>query len=139
MPSISISSNFAGALVYDPINDGMWLGTNDGLFFYDLKRQQLIEPFKGCLDVRGCIGNPTHQMESPRWDVQGMVEINLKSRSRGKGEFAVEYHPYKLDAPESGVIDKISLSVWRRMARFGWAAMATACIAIIIIRRERHT
>ena len=44
--------NFAGALVYDPINDGMWLGTNDGLFFYDLKRQQLIEPFKGCLDVR---------------------------------------------------------------------------------------
>lgn len=49
--------NFAGALVYDPINDGMWLGTNDGLFFYDLKRQQLIEPFKGCLDVRGCIGN----------------------------------------------------------------------------------
>ena len=49
--------NFAGALVYDPINDGMWLGTNDGLFFYDLKRQQLIEPFKGCLNVRGCIGN----------------------------------------------------------------------------------
>lgn len=100
--------NFAGALVYDPINDGMWLGTNDGLFFYDLKRQQLIEPFKGCLNVRGCIGNLiTPDGKLLMGCVQGMVEINLKSRSRGKGEFAVEYHPYKLDAPESGVIDKI--------------------------------
>ena len=100
--------NFAGALVYDPINDGMWLGTNDGLFFYDLKRQQLIEPFKGCLDVRGCIGNLiTPDGKLLMGCVQGMVEINLKSRSRGKGEIAVEYHQYKLDAPESGVIDKI--------------------------------
>lgn len=100
--------NFAGALVYDPINDGMWLGTNDGLFFYDLKRQQLIEPFKGCLNVRGCIGNLiTPDGKLLMGCVQGMVEINLKSRSRGKGEFAVEYHQYKLDAPESGVIDKI--------------------------------
>ena len=100
--------NFAGALVYDPINDGMWLGTNDGLFFYDLKRQQLIEPFKGCLDVRGCIGNLiTPDGKLLMGCVQGMVEINLKSRSCGKGEFAVEYHLYKLDAPESGVIDKI--------------------------------
>ena len=86
----------------------MWLGTNDGLFFYDLKRQQLIEPFKGCLNVRGCIGNLiTPDGKLLMGCVQGMVEINLKSRSRGKGEFAVEYHPYKLDAPESGVIDKI--------------------------------
>ena len=38
--------NFAGALAYDPINDGMWLGTNDGLFFYDLRHQQITEPFK---------------------------------------------------------------------------------------------
>lgn len=100
--------NFAGVLVYDPINDGMWLGTNDGLFFYDLKRQQLIEPFKGCLNVRGCIGSLiTPEGKLLMGCVQGMVEINLKSRSRGKSEFAVEYHPYKLDAPESGVIDKI--------------------------------
>ena len=100
--------NFAGALVYDPINDGMWLGTNDGLFFYDLKRQQLIEPFKGCLNVRGCIGSLiTRDGKLLMGCVQGMVEINLKSRIPGKGDFAVKYHQYKLDAPESGVIDKI--------------------------------
>ena len=100
--------NFAGALVYDPVNDGMWLGTNDGLFFYDLKRQQLIEPFKGCLNVRGCIGSLiTPEGKLLMGCVQGMVEINLKSRIPGKGDFAVKYHQYKLDDPKSGVIDKI--------------------------------
>lgn len=100
--------NFAGVLVYDPINDGMWLGTNDGLFFYDLKRQQLIEPFKGCLNVRGCIGSLiTRDGKLLMGCVQGMVEINLKSRILGKGDFAVKYHQYKLDDPKSGVIDKI--------------------------------
>ena len=100
--------NFAGVLVYDPINDGMWLGTNDGLFFYDLKRQQLIEPFKGCLKVRGCIGSLiTRDGKLLMGCVQGMVEINLKSRIPGKGDFAVKYHQYKLDDPKSGVIDKI--------------------------------
>ena len=100
--------NFAGMLVYDPINDGMWLGTNDGLFFYDLKRQQLIEPFRGCLNVRGCIGSLiTRDGKLLMGCVQGMVEINLKSRIPGKGDFAVKYHQYKLDDPKSGVIDKI--------------------------------
>ena len=100
--------NFAGVLVYDPINDGMWLGTNDGLFFYDLKWQQLIEPFKGCLNVRGCIGSLiTRDGKLLMGCVQGMVEINLKSRIPGKGDFAVKYHQYKLDDPKSGVIDKI--------------------------------
>ena len=100
--------NFAGVLVYDPINDSMWLGTNDGLFFYDLKRQQLIEPFKGCLNVRGCIGSLiTRDGKLLMGCVQGMVEINLKSRIPGKGDFAVKYHQYKLDDPKSGVIDKI--------------------------------
>ena len=98
---------FAGAMAYDPINDGMWLGTNDGLFFYDMKRQQIIEPFEGCLNVRGCIGSLiTRNGKLLMGCVQGMVEVNLKSR-HGKDAFDVQYHPYKLDHPESGVIDKI--------------------------------
>lgn len=100
--------NFAGALAYDPINDGMWLGTNDGLFFYDMKRRQLIEPFRGCLNVRGCIGSLiTRKGKLLMGCVQGMVEVDLKSRAHGKGDFAVTYHQYKLDNPKSGVFDKI--------------------------------
>jgi ligand-binding sensor domain-containing protein len=83
--------NFAGALAYDPINDGMWLGTNDGLFFYDLKHQQITEPFKGCLNVRGCIGALiTKDGKLLMGCVQGMVEVNLKSHTIGNlGDIAI--------------------------------------------------
>ena len=100
--------SFVGALAYDPINDGMWIGTNDGLFFFDHKRQQLIEPFEGCLNVRGCIGSLiTKDGKLLMGCVQGMVEVNLRSRKQSSGDFSVRYHQYKLDDPESGVIDKI--------------------------------
>ena len=32
--------------------------------------------------------------------VRGMVEVDLKSRAHGKGDFAVTYHQYKLDNPK---------------------------------------
>lgn len=100
--------SFVGAMAYDAINDGMWIGTNDGLFFYDQKKKQLLEPFPHSLDVRGCIGSlVTRNGKLLMGCVQGMVEIDLKSRRSGKKYFDVVYHPYKLDNPKSGVIDKI--------------------------------
>ncbi len=99
---------FVGALAYDAINHGMWIGTNDGLFFYDQQSHRLIRPFKGCLNVRGCIGSLiTRNHKLLMGCVQGMVEVDLLSHRRGKGDFDVKYHPYKLDNPKSGVIDKI--------------------------------
>ena len=100
--------SFVGAMIYDAYNDGMWIGTNDGLFFYDQRRGKLERPFKGCLEVRGCIGSLiTKNGKLLMGCVQGMVEVDLKSRRHGKGDFMVQYHPYKLDNPKSGVIDKI--------------------------------
>ena len=100
--------SFIGALAYDTINDGMWIGSNDGLFFYDMKRQQLILPFPHCLDIRGCIGSlVTKDGKLLMGCTQGMVEVDLKSRRGGKQDFAVTYHSYKLDNPKSGVFDKI--------------------------------
>ncbi len=100
--------NFVGAIAYDAYNDGMWLGTNDGLLFYSYKTHRLEQPFPGCLNVRGCIGSLiTRNGKLLMGCVQGMVEVDLRSRHHGKGDFKVQYHPYKLDAPKSGVIDKI--------------------------------
>ncbi len=100
--------SFVGALAYDAYNDGMWIGTNDGLFFYNQKTNRLERPFKGCLEVRGSIGSLiTKDAKLLMGCVQGMVEVDLKSRHHGKGDFMVKYHPYKLDNPKSGVIDKI--------------------------------
>ena len=100
---------FVGAVAYDPFNDGMWIGTNGGLFFYDLKQNKLVHPFKGCLDVHGCIGSlVTKEGVLLMGCVQGMIEVDLKSHARQRqGDFKVTYHPYKLDNPKSGVIDKI--------------------------------
>lgn len=100
--------SFVGAMTYDAINDGMWIGTNDGLFFYDQKKKLLTEPFPHSLDVRGCIGSiVTKSGKLLMGCVQGMVEVDLKSHRHGKLIFDVVYHPYKLDNPKSGVIDKI--------------------------------
>ena len=101
--------SFIGALAYDPINGGMWIGSNDGLFFYDLATQRLIDPFPRCRDIRGCIGSlVTKEGYLLVGCMQGMVEVNLKNhRYSPKKDFTVLYHPYKLDNPESGVFDKI--------------------------------
>lgn len=99
--------SFVGALAYDKYNDGMWIGTNDGLFFYDLKQRRLVHPFKGNLKVRGCIGSLiTREGKLLVGCTQGMLTIDLKSHRRDT-DFKVTYHPYKLDDPKSGVIDKI--------------------------------
>lgn len=79
-----------------------------GLFFYDLKRKQLEIPFPEALSVRGCIGSLiTRDGRLLMGEIRGYLEMDLKSRHSGKRFFAVKRHPYKLDHPESGVIDKI--------------------------------
>lgn len=47
---------FIAVLVYDPINNGMWVGANRGLFFYDMATQKFISPFANQMaeNVRGC-------------------------------------------------------------------------------------
>ena len=41
-------TNYIGALAYDAINDALWIGSNDGVFLYDLQTKQLQEPFDEC-------------------------------------------------------------------------------------------
>lgn len=35
---------FIGSLTYDSINNGVWVGANEGLYFYDLKQEKMIVP-----------------------------------------------------------------------------------------------
>lgn len=103
---------FVGAMVYDPINDGMWIGANEGLYFYNFSTRNLEEPFKGWREIRGNIGclitSNNHLLMGGQ---QGMVDVDLKSRpvmgmSR-RGYFKMRQYRYKLDAPQSKIIDKI--------------------------------
>jgi len=98
---------FIGALAYDPYNEAMWIGSNDGVFYYDLKTDEMSDPFPECRNVRGCIGSIVDR-EGVLWMgcITGMIKIPLKGKSKGK--FKAERISNKLDDPESGIIEKIT-------------------------------
>lgn len=103
------SVNFVGSLCYDTLNNGMWIGCNPGIFFYDLSVDRLIMPFAGTIaeSIYGVIGSVIDR-ENRLWvgSMNGMYVIDLHSRS-DKG-FQYRYFPYKLDRPDSRMIEKIT-------------------------------
>ncbi|MBP5277960.1 MAG: helix-turn-helix domain-containing protein [Prevotella sp.] len=99
---------YIGALQYDEINDLMWIGSNNGLFYYDYHTGQIKEPFKECRTVTGCIGSIVDK-EGWLWigTLQGGIRVNLHSKSKD-GNFDYEFMRYKLDQPASKIIEKMS-------------------------------
>ncbi|MDR0541213.1 MAG: response regulator [Dysgonamonadaceae bacterium] len=101
--------DFIGSLCYDSLNNGIWIGCNPGIFFYDLNNNQLTFPFpdNAARKVSGVIGSVIDSC-GRLWMgcMEGIYIINLRSRS--KGVFSYRYLKYKLDDPASGVIEKIS-------------------------------
>ncbi|MBQ9215323.1 MAG: helix-turn-helix domain-containing protein [Prevotella sp.] len=100
-------TNFVGALAYDPINDGMWIGSNDGMFFYRFASATLEEPFADCRDVRGCIGSIVTR-DGSLWMgcMQGLRVVDLHSYENG--QFKNRAIRHRLDDPGSRIVDKIS-------------------------------
>lgn len=100
-------TNYVGAMAYDAINDGMWIGSNDGLFFYRFMTKQLIEPFEECQLVRGSIGSIITR-DGHLWMgcMQGVVIVDLKSEKNGR--FKTRNIRHLLSDPSSKIYDKIS-------------------------------
>lgn len=102
--------DFIGALTYDPINKGVWIGANQGLYFYDLAKAQLISPFadKAAENIHGSIGSIIDK-DGKLWlgCLEGVYIIDLHSQSP-KGEFQYRHLNYKLDTPDSHLIEKIT-------------------------------
>ena len=105
----SIRTGFIGALANDTINDGMWIGSNAGLYFYDYKTQKIEEPFEGCRSVTGCIGAIVDR-DGFLWMgcMQGLRIVDLNSGRQGHRPFKTEGIAHKLDEPGSRIVDKIS-------------------------------
>lgn len=100
-------TNFIGALAYDARNNGLWIGSNDGIFLYDLKTKKLTEPFEGCGLIRGCIGSIIDK-DGVLWMgcMRGVCAVDLKSRKGGK--FSFRNLMYRLNDPDSHIYEKIS-------------------------------
>ena len=96
-------TNFIGALAYDPINDGLWIGSNDGIFFYRFKTRQMEDPFDGCRNVRGCIGSIVTR-DGHLWMgcIQGVRIVDLKSHKDGKFQNRAIIH--LLNDPQSKIV-----------------------------------
>ena len=102
-------TNFVGALANDTINDGLWIGSNAGLYYYDFKTQQIEEPFEGCRSVTGSIGAIVDR-DGMLWMgcMQGLRLVDLNSGRQGRRPFKTEEISHKLDEPGSRIVDKIS-------------------------------
>ena len=100
-------TTYIGALAFDSRNQGLWIGSNDGVFFYDFRTQTLTEPFEDCQQIRGCIGSVIDQ-EGLLWIgcMQGVCIIDLKTRQNGR--FVSRNLKYRLNMPDSRIYDKIS-------------------------------
>lgn len=119
---------FIGALEYDKVNNGLWIGANEGIFFYNFKTNKIENPFKECRQYKGCIGSVvTLDGKLLMGCVQGMVEVDLHSRKGGMGKFRHQVYRNKLDQPDSQIYDKITSfcqthdgTVWAGSATYGF-------------------
>ena len=102
-------TDFVGALAVDSINDGLWIGSNAGLYFYDFKSRVIEEPFEGCRSLTGNIGAIVDR-EGFLWMgcMQGLIKVDLNSGHQRRRPFKHELISHKLDDPNSRIVDKIS-------------------------------
>ncbi|MBQ8655752.1 MAG: helix-turn-helix domain-containing protein [Prevotella sp.] len=100
---------YVGAMAYDPYNNGLWIGSNDGVFFYNFETHLLDKPFEHNQDIRGCIGSIVTR-DGQLWMgcMSGVIVVDLKGGRKSSGQFSMRALRYKLDNPASGVIEKIS-------------------------------
>ena len=103
--------NFIGALIFDSINGGVWIGANQGIYFYDLSAERLISLLGNDTSERilGCVGSIIDK-KGQLWigSMEGVYIVDLYSRSPDKNGFNYRHLQYKLDQPESLIIEKIT-------------------------------
>lgn len=100
---------YVGALAYDSYNDALWIGSNDGIFLYNLKTGSIEDPFPENRYVRGCIGACIDK-NGHLWMgcLTGVCDIDLRSGRSRQGAFRYRHLSQKLDKPQSTVVDKIT-------------------------------
>lgn len=101
--------NFVGALCYDSINNAVWIGSNSGIYFYDIQSDQLFSPIPDEINrnIHGSIGSVIDR-HGQLWIgcMEGAYVINLNSRKNNLFEYT--HLKYKLDDSESKLLERMS-------------------------------
>lgn len=107
----TFKSNFVGSLCYDRMNEGIWIGTTGGLSFFDLSKNTFV---KVSLSTDNLSNNSMVGMlidnEQRLWIGMhhGLLIIDLYSFARNRKDIRYRYLEYKLDQPQTKLIEKIS-------------------------------
>ncbi len=103
--------DFIGALCYDPINKGMWIGTNRGIFFYNIQTGQLTAPLptKETQNIQGVVGSLIDK-KNKLWmgTSEGVMIIDLKSFAKNHFHFSFRHLKHQSDKPYSHFVEKIN-------------------------------
>jgi signal transduction histidine kinase/ligand-binding sensor domain-containing protein/DNA-binding response OmpR family regulator len=74
--------DYIALLKYDPVNHGMWIGTNRNIFYYDMLTNSIKKPLdtnltRGIMGVLGCVIDRKNQL----WigTSRGLLIVDLKS------------------------------------------------------------
>lgn len=101
---------YIGVLAYDKINNAMWIGSNTGLYLYDIATQTLKRPLgtKQSDMIKGCVGSLVDK-DGNLWVgcLDGICVVNLKKK-RADGTFEYRHLKYKLDNPDSKIVEHIT-------------------------------
>ena len=105
----SFSLDFVGALTFDKHNNGMWIGTNQGLFYFDLEKDSLQVPFSNNMSdhINGIIGSIIDD-DNKLWIGcnEGVYVIDLDSKT--DESFSYVHLKHKLDNPQSKLVEQIT-------------------------------
>lgn len=99
--------SYVGALAMDTRNGLMWIGTNSGIYYYDLESGTVYPALRE--QTYGCIGSCV-DTQGRLWmgSQEGVFVFDLDGRDgSGDRSFPVRNFRYKLDNPSSGVVEKI--------------------------------
>lgn len=100
--------SYVGAMVMDTTNDLMWIGTNVGIFYYDLTTDEIHSALEH--QTNGCVGTCIDD-DGRLWmgSQEGVFVFDLNSRDAAKTDCAFGFlnFKYKLDDPSSRTVEKI--------------------------------
>ena len=111
VPQVDMSSplNYVGLLAFDSLNNIMWIGTNIGMFCYDLDSEELFPALvhQGSGFVGACIDSSGHLWTGGQ---SGLYVFDLNSRDSDNTleQFPFVNYRYRLDNPSSRTAEKIS-------------------------------
>ena len=90
--------DFVGSLTYDKINRLIWIGSNQGVYIYDIVANKLLLPdAKYSAEIRGSIGS-TIDRNNVLWlgSMNGLYAVDLKKRN-SDGSFSFKHYNHKLN------------------------------------------